>query len=94
MKWNSVLLYVAITVLSHFILCLLEGENKRDMESIGDKKIHGIPFYPSHSITFLKVLTLKAEILIIISNKLICLKRFFNLKKKIHIVFQILKRFK
>ena len=38
--------YVAFTVLS------LEGENKRNMESIGDKKVYGISFYPTHLIAF------------------------------------------
>ena len=52
----------------------------REIEGKGDywrqKKNCGIPFHPTHFRAFLKVLTLKAEIIIIISNKLICLKRF------------------
>jgi len=39
--------FVANTALYHFILCLffLKAEKKRERESKGDKKIHGVPFH-------------------------------------------------
>ena len=40
--------FIAITAPSLFILCLffLEGENKRERESNGDKKMHVVPIHP------------------------------------------------
>ena len=47
MKQNSLHFFVAITALSLFIQCLffLEGEKKRERESDGDKKMHGVLFH-------------------------------------------------
>ena len=37
--------FVAIAALSLFIVCLLEGDNKRKRESNGNKKMYGVPFH-------------------------------------------------